>query len=152
MPKLLVFAPCEKVIISQDENNPTLIAILSSLTLEGDDRVLEQAIADSPDNELPMVPIRWAIFSMWLQEPSDGTKEFTQTIDIESPSGKTLVTNRASFAFKPEANTHRLNVVFSGFPVGERGPYVIRLSLDGRPVAEYPLELKLRKPETAQTK
>jgi hypothetical protein len=115
MPKLLVFAPCEKVIISQDENNPTLIAILSRLTLQGDDTSFAQVASEAKD-QLPMVPMRWAIFTMWLREPSDGTREFTQTIDIESPGGKVVITHRNSFAFTSETNTHRISLGLPGIP------------------------------------
>lgn len=148
MPKLLVFAPCEKVIISQDENNPTLIAILSNMTLAGDEAALNEALKGSDPDKPVLVPIRWAVFTLWAKDTVDGTREFTQTIDIESPARKIILTNRGTFAFKDGIDTHRLTLQLPGFPVRERGTYILRLSLDGVTVAEYPIELKLTKPET----
>ncbi len=152
MPKLLVFAPCEKVIISQDENNPTLIAILTAFTLQTDAESLKKAIGESTsaDAGIAMVPLRWSVFCLWQREPSDGEQEFTQTIDIEAPGGdRVIISHRNTFSFTPAANTHRINLNFPGFPVGEPGVYTIRLSLDSKPIADYALELKLA-PQTTE--
>lgn len=146
MPKLLVFAPCEKVIISQDENNPTLIAILSSLTLEGDGSAIAAALEATTSETPALVPIRWAVFTLWAKEPTDGIREFTQTIDIESPAQNVILTNRSTFAFKEGIDTHRLSLNLPGFPIRQRGIYILRLSIDGAAIAEYPIELKLTKP------
>jgi hypothetical protein len=147
MPKLLVFAPCEKVIISQDENNPTLIAILSSLTLEGEEAAITEALKATESDKPALVPIRWSVFALWAKEPADGTREFTQTIDLESPARNIILTNRGTFAFAEGIDTHRLLLNLPGFPIRERGVYILRLSLDGAAIAEYPIELKLTKPE-----
>jgi hypothetical protein len=151
MPKLLVFAPCEKVIISQDENNPTLIAILSSLTLEGDATTITEALKVAASDKPALVPIRWAIFTLWAKESADGTREFTQTVEIESPARNVILTNRGTFAFPDGIDTHRLLLNLPGFPINERGIYILRLSLEGVTVAEYPIELKLTKPEPTPT-
>ena len=137
MPKLQVFAPCEKVIISQDENNPTLIAILSSISLQTDAETLNHALEAGPDGAIAMAPLRWAIFSMWQREDSDGSQEFTQTVEVESPSGKIILSNRSAFTFSADANNHRITLQLPGFPVRESGPYIIRTSLDGKHITDY---------------
>jgi hypothetical protein len=145
MPKLLVFAPCEKVVISQDENNPTLIAILTAISIHGDAEQLDKALNAAPIEGTPLTPIRWSVFTMWQKEAGDESGEFTQTIDLESPvTHKVIITNRSTFTFKPEAKTHRITLHFPGFPVSERGEYLIRLSLNGNRIAEYPIELKVQ--------
>ena len=131
MPKLLVFAPCEKVIISQDENNPTLIAILSSLTLQTTAEELAKTATSVEGSEggavqPPMALVRWSIFSMWLREPEDDEgKDFHQTIEIVSPDDRVLLSNKMTFKFSGTARTHRLTLHVGGFPVATVGDYAI---------------------------
>src|SRR5687767_3850237 len=101
MPKLLVFAACEKVIISQDENNPTLIALLTDMAAE-----IEPA---GPLESNALLPSRWAIFSLWRQEDGDKGKTFEQMVRVLLPesSPKSLVGDSiSSWTFK--GKTHRV--------------------------------------------
>ena len=75
MPKLVVFAACEKVIISQDENNPTLVALLTDVGAE-----LEIIGNSKEGGKKPMVPMRWSVFSLWRVEHGDEGKTFEQTV------------------------------------------------------------------------
>src|SRR3990172_9026384 len=104
MPRLLVFAPCEKVIISRDENNPTLIAILSQVGGSLGDTIPPGAAPDAH----PAVPFQWSIFTLWHLEPSDTGRRFEQVIVLRSPSGKEIV--RAPQEFEMSKNTHRLTM------------------------------------------
>lgn len=145
MPKLLVFAPCEKVIISQDENNPTLIAILSSLKLSIPPDELRK-LTESDPKEVPAVPLRWSVFTLWQREDGDDGISFRQTIDFVAPDGRVLFNSAGSVAFSEKARTHRTVVSVLNFPLTAAGDYSIRLSLNDKLVSEYPLELKIETP------
>ena len=139
MPKLLVFAPCEKVIISQDENNPTLIAILSEISGEIE--------APAPLDSKGLAPMRWSIFSMWQQEDGDEKKDFEQTIRLISPSGHRAID--APSEMKLTAPTHRVTAHLGTVPVGEPGDWVVQLFMYEKgqpipavPVATYPLRIR----------
>lgn len=139
MPKLLVFAPCEKVIISQDENNPTLIAILSTIggELEG-----------PPPEPAALGPMRWSIFALWQKEPGeDGEAVLEQRIRLISPTGRVAIDS--SLEFKMPVRTHRMVAHIGLVPVGDNGDWEVQLFMykKGDPVpdkalATYPLEIR----------
>lgn len=135
-----MFAPCEKVIISQDENNPTLIAILTSLTLQVPVEEFVK-LAASP-NERPMIAMRWSVFAMWGREDGDADREFRQLVEICAPDKSVLLSTPQVFKFKSDIRTHRNTIAIQGFPLSTVGDYEIRLSLDGEQIASFPLELK----------
>ncbi len=141
MPKLLVFAPCEKVIISQDENNPTLIAILSNIA--GD--------IESPEplEKNALGPMRWQIFTLWQKVPSDGLTIFEQRIRLVSPSGRTVFD--APQQLQLTAQAHRMTAALGTVPIGENGDWELQLFLHVKdtpipdsPLATYPLQIKFR--------
>ena len=132
MPKLLIFAPCEKVIIDQ-ENNPSLISVLQGLTstLPKDAKVPQDALA----------VIRWTIFTLWNREEADEGKEFTQDCVLLSPDGKPTI--NVSMPFRFTGSTQRNIMQLYGFPIAP-GEYLLKLRLsegDGerREIATYPL-------------
>lgn len=146
MPKLLVFAACEKVIISQDENNPTLIALLTELRGEYE--------VNDPTTELPanaMYPRQWAFFALWRTEASDEGRTFEQRVRLTSPSNKTLVDSHVVLRFS--GTTHRVVGNLSGIPIGEPGEWVLQLFLSesgqaappSEPLAVYPITIHLTK-------
>jgi hypothetical protein len=140
MPKLLVFAPCEKVIISRDDNNPTLIGILTQLRTAIPARELERVGTDG--DERPMAPFRWAIFAMWQRlEGETDDRLFRQRIEILAPEahGATvLLESETTFSFSAGSRTHRLTANIPGFPLAQAGDYTLRLLLDGEEYGTYP--------------
>ena len=143
MPKLLVFVPCEKVIISQDENNPTLVAILQQVG----------GHYESPDNppsgvmENFMIPMRWNVFSLWRREPSDFEQTFVQVFRIKGANGDTVV--EAATEFRMEKATQRITAQLPGIAVnGGSGTWQLELfvhekgaQLPEEPVGCYPLDV-----------
>jgi|SRR6185369_9944508 len=146
MPIALVFVACEKIVIAKDDNNPTLIALLSQF---GGEVQLEQAPTASP---FP-VPMRWQIFTMWEKEPADEGKEFEQTVRFLSPSGRNYFVKQGEadtpLAFTLKGQTHRVNATISVLPIGENGKWRLDLFLrekgqpdwPSEPVRSYPLHL-----------
>lgn len=139
MPKLLVFAPCEKVIISQDENNPTLIAILSTIGGEAD--------SAEPIDPKAFAPMRWSVFSIWQRVEGDNQREFIQTLRIVAPSGRIPMDAPQHFTMTEES--HRIIAQFGQIPAGEPGNWEIQLFLHENglqrpqePIATYPLQIR----------
>ncbi len=138
MPKLLLFVPCEKLIV--DENgNPTLVSLLQNIGLQikGDSSVPEDAIA----------PREWDIVTLW--EPAEGEEnaKVVQRLDIEYPNGK-LFSTSSRIEFVLEKRTHRNKIHINGFPVGIAGRYTLKLWLesltpgvDGHPLVTYPISV-----------
>src|SRR5437763_15179119 len=132
MPKLLVFAPCEKVIISQDENNPTLIATLSTV---GGQFETPQPLND----KTAMAPMRWSIFSLWQKETGDEAKTLVQHLRFISPSGRRAIDGGQDFRML--AAIHRMSAHIGGIPVGENGVWRLELFMyeSGQPIPKEPL-------------
>ena len=139
MPKLLLFAPCEKVIIAQEGNTVSLITILQELT-----------VSIPPDVQIPAdakVPMQWYGFSLWQKQPGDEGKRYEQQIELTGPDGGIVVS--ASSQFEMTAPAHRILSIFPGFPVGQFGEYMLRLYLreekeseEKKEVASFPLTVK----------
>jgi hypothetical protein len=140
MPALLVFAACEKVIISQDENNPTLISLLTDL---GVDVEVEQ----EPVGNI-IVPSRWAVFSLWRVKDGDDGKTFEQMVRIIPPSGGKSLVGDAVSEWKFTGQTHRITMHIPGVPSSKSGEWAVQCFLreagqdwPKSPVATYPLNI-----------
>jgi hypothetical protein len=141
LPSLLVFAPCEKIIIDQD-NNPSLIAILQEISL--DSRVASKA----PGGALAALP--WQIFALWARSPDDDAATiYEQACDLLLPDGQVVVPSRTTFQI--EGPSHRNITKVIGFPVfATPGEGQLRLYLrtvdeeaaEPRLIASFPLRLK----------
>jgi hypothetical protein len=133
MPKLLVFAPCERVIYERDDNGASLITLLEGLTVTSDEKLAEDAI----------MPIRWQIFTSWKIEEGEQGKDFEQRIVIIAPSGKQSEDNIATFHLQREYHHIRTQII--GLPIGIAGVCLIKLSLREQgqeawqELAEYPI-------------
>jgi hypothetical protein len=143
MPKLLVFAPCEKVIISQEGNNPTLVNLINMVG--GDVEVAGNAPIGSV-----VVPYSWVVFSMWLMLPEDAGKTFQQQFRLVAPSGTPALVGTATLEFVAgPGSTHRVLANIGGMPAAEKGTWQIEMrcresadpSWSEFPAASYPLNL-----------
>ena len=135
MPKLLLFAPCEKVIIDKDTNTLSLVSILHQLTFH-----LPPGVQVLPD---AAVPIKWHTLSLWEKEANDDGVSFEQRIELRGQNNKILVQSNSSWSFT--TSTHRVTNNIHGFP---SAPGPLRLVLQFRrpesqwtEVASYPLEV-----------
>jgi len=134
MPRLLIFVPCEKVIVGEDKSLH-LISVLESWKVSLDEVPPENAA----------FAMRWDIFTLWYRLPEDEDKEFVQTCDLIAPSGQIAFTSELSF--RMTALTHRNTVNVFGMPIS-RGDYEVVLYLSERGaekdrarVSVYPLRV-----------
>lgn len=135
MPKLLLFAPCEKVLVDQATNSVTLIALLQELHYK--------LPPGMPTPQNFALPLSWSALSLWQEESSDGGIQFEQRFVLENAAGLTLIENVAQWQFT-RAN-HRIIANVMGLPVSRRLSlhlfYRIVGALDWIRVATYPIEM-----------
>jgi hypothetical protein len=145
MPKLLLFAPCEKLIIDE-QKNPTLVCVLQRI-----------GVTLPPNIELSkdlLAPREWDICTIWEPEEGDSKDTFLQHLEIILPDGsQSKLSAVGEFAFQ-EGILHRNNLHINGFPVGLAGEYKIKLWLESSktkrtvvgPVS-YPITVTHNQPE-----
>ena len=78
MPKILIFAPCDKVIISEDDNTTSLISLIEAFTIG-----IPEDVQFPEDTS---IPIRWHIVHCEIVE-GEGDKRFEQRTNLNCPTG-----------------------------------------------------------------
>jgi hypothetical protein len=138
MPKLLIFAPCEKVIVAQD-NTLSMVTILEELKV--------QVPKDKPVPPNASFPMKWAVLTMWQRQEGEEDKEFEEKCDLLSEEGKNLITATSNFKFAKRF--HRVLIQMIGFPL-QPGQCKIKIYLretvatsEWKEIAEYPLRLDI---------
>jgi hypothetical protein len=144
MPKLLLFTPCEKVIISQ-EGQMSLITIVDgfnvSMSAEEYDNLPDDAVAQ----------IAWDIVTKWSREDSEEEEpaHWEQRIQVFTPSGR--VSTNAKTGIDLVSNLGMRNVLrVNGFPIRPLGRCKILLSLrkagdndaSWQEIASYPVKVQ----------
>ncbi len=137
MPKLLLFAPCEKLIVDE-EGNPTLITVLQNLGIEVP--AGEQVPRDV------MTPQTWDVITLWYPEDGDPGKTFHERLEFTQPDGSIPI--RTKITFRMEDKTQRNKTHIMGFPIGQAGQSRLNLFLDENgteparePRAFYPINV-----------
>ncbi|MDO8434587.1 MAG: hypothetical protein Q7S58_19495 [Candidatus Binatus sp.] len=135
MPKLLIFAPCEKVLIDQTTNSLSLIAVLQEVHYK-----LPPGSAVPPNFSLP---IAWSALSLWQEESADAGVIFEQRITVENRAGSTLLENVAQWEFTQP--NHRIVASVLGLPVYDKLSlnlfFRVVGSRDWHNVASFPISL-----------
>lgn len=139
MPKLLVFAPCERVILGQGDNSASLIGLLQEMKFEGT-IIGREAPKDAG------VFVKFSIFSQWCMVPGDQGKTFEQRIAIMSKNEKSVIEAVSEFAMTEKF--HRIIANVQGLPFAMAGEYEVMVSLREKgsvnwsePVASYPIQI-----------
>ncbi|MBI3909531.1 MAG: hypothetical protein HY320_01190 [Armatimonadetes bacterium] len=109
--------------------------------------LLDSITARRPDGPLPadaVSPVPWTMLAEWLRSPEDEGKTFEQRTQVVMPDGTEK--GEATIRFSMTARRHRNKTNVNGFPMGQEGEYILRLSLrevaEGacwQVVAEYPV-------------
>ena len=95
MPRLLLFAPCERVIINTEDNNVTLMTVLSEIGVSWPSSAMDKL------RDTPRLLTRWQVIASWLREPGDEGREFEQICELVMPDGsKAGEPARATFTMK----------------------------------------------------
>src|SRR5215469_13060079 len=111
MPKLLIFAPCEKVLVDEKSKTVSLIVVLQEIHYK-----LPPGATPQPSAAIPM---NWSVISLWQQEePNDYGVEFEQRIVVENASGETVMASEAKWKFA--GRNHRIIGNVPIIPLGSR--------------------------------
>jgi len=138
MPRLLIFAPCEKVILGQGDNSLSLISVLQEFQVHRP--------PGAPDVPSPIqVPLTWSALALWQRTDEDQGRTYRQRVSLSDPQNQTLLVGEISFVL--EKDTHRTVSQIFGFPFSVVGPYVLKLSLlnqtQWEEVASFPISVTL---------
>jgi hypothetical protein len=137
LPRLLLFAPCQKGIIDKNESTVSMISLINGVTVA---RLGEEI------DENAVLPYSWCAVSAWFKEAEDEGANFEDLVELVSPDGNVLV--RSMIPFTLPARIHQNLHNSFGFPAGRAGIYTLRLSIRRVPnengwsvVSEYPIEV-----------
>src|SRR5579885_3065099 len=111
MPKLVLFIPCEKLIVDEDQN-PSLITIIQTLNVS---IPAGQAIPKEV-----MSPQQWDIVTIWLPERDDQGKSFRQIIEFVGQDGGIPIRGETSLNLE-QGKWCRQKIHVFGMPVGYVG-------------------------------
>jgi hypothetical protein len=145
--KLLIFAPCEKHIVSV-EKTASLISVIEGLKIEVAEALPEDA----------SLPMKWSIVSLWhrIGEAEPNTR-FEQKVEVISPKGAAVVTLIQGFPITNENINYRNISEIIGFPI-QQGEMLLKLWLRQRPEqeweqkAEFPLDINVTVKEQEKPK
>lgn len=125
MPKLLVFLPCERVVIGREgDNSASIIAIVQGFTAEGSE--IPRA-PDGPGAPVVAIPVSWSIFALWDGAPVDG--DLQARTELFSPYGRSLFKLDVAWRFEEGKRFHRLLSKVPAFPLDGVGEYILKHSL-----------------------
>jgi len=136
---LLVFAPCEKVIVGEDDHLTSMIALMERVNIQ----VSGQLPADA------IFPLKWSVCALWHRAMEvDPPRMFEQKFQILRPDGEEAAHALSVFAVTNDHQNFRNVLHLNAFPIGLPGAYRLRLALrekddptEWQYAAEYPLEV-----------
>jgi hypothetical protein len=123
MPKLYIFALCEKAIIDK-EGTASLISLFNQITAH-----LLPSVKEVPPNAV--FPKEWCAFSSWKIEAEDIGKEYRETFQLLYPNGEQFGSPmRVSFTPSADKTHQQIFAMGTGFPIGQEGSYTLRMWLE----------------------
>lgn len=132
MPRLILFAVCEKVILD-NAGNASIINLMHGMEVAS----TQQGSIIGPIPKNAVSPTPWSIYAIWKPTVDDPGKEFSEKIEILWPDR--TVFNSVTAPFRFEANRNHQNTAnVLGFPVGQMGDVIISMWVehDGRRIGE----------------
>lgn len=132
MPKLLIFVPCEKVIIAQGDNSASLITVIQDLKFAG-------VVPAEGIPEDAAVPARMAIFCQWKMLPEEVGKVFEQRITLGATEEKPVV--EAVNEFQVADQLQRTIAYVETLPFLKPGQYSMTLFIRRKGETEWPKEI-----------
>jgi len=139
MPKLVLFAACEKALIDQQTNVVSLMSLLENINVQ------IPVGADVASNAT--IPMSWAAATILQPLPEDVGKTFEQrTVFVNNIGVTRLESPIAPFTFK--SDLHRIVSNIMGMPIGSAGSHLVKCLLrekganDWTEMGTYPIQVK----------
>lgn len=142
MPKLLLFLPCERVIVSR-EGPLSLITLLEGVNIT----MPPEEYAGLPNDAI--IPQLWHVVAKWNREENEEPQHWEQRVQVAAPDGRISTDSVTSFDLA--ANQSMRNVLaVNGFPIKPLGVCKLTLFLRSageddeawREIATYPIPLQ----------
>jgi hypothetical protein len=139
MPRLVLFAACEKAIIDQNTNVLSLMSLLQDINVQ-----LPPGITPPPNTAIPM---SWTIVSVWQQAPADQGKTFEQRCTLVTQSGATLMETPVA-GFETKTEFHRVINQVMGLHINPVGSRLVKCFMREKSSAHwaetgtYPISIK----------
>ncbi|HEV7890817.1 MAG TPA: hypothetical protein VGP08_09270 [Pyrinomonadaceae bacterium] len=138
MLKLLIFAPCEKVIIGEDKL-ASIIAVMQHVNVAVDENMPADALA----------PLQWNAFVMWRRvEDVDAPMNYRQKMEVFRPDGVSVGIHESIFEVSNAHYNYRNVMRLGVLPIGMEGDVLLKLFLrevgegiEWQEVAEYPIRI-----------
>ncbi len=129
MIKLILFAPCEKIITGEDHRT-SLISVLEHLALRG------EIAEDLPPNA--GYPMKWEAIALWHRPNEIGeTVEFNAKVELFAPNGDIAMGSAVEFTVSDEHVNYRNLFPFPLFPIGQVGIHKAILSYKRKDTEEW---------------
>jgi hypothetical protein len=118
MPRLLIFAPCEMLVVGQD-NTVSLVRLLSDITLTNIPNIVPEGTA---------VPFRWFIFAEWSMSDEDRQQHWEQKVTLLNARNEDKFSNTAEFDPQNQSEKHRMIAVLGFIPILAAGDYRLQIA------------------------
>jgi len=143
MPRLLLFAPCQNVIIDRENNTVSLISILQKINYR------PKTELQGPTTTNIAVPMQWAVLAFWKRNAGEENKTFEQRLALLGDDDRVLLESVATWKFIEDS--HRVITRALGFPIGTRHlRLVVWVRESGthewHETSEYPIEVVAKMP------
>ena len=123
MPKLMILTACERVIVDRATSLPSLINIFQRMNIQ---------LQDAPLVENAVAATKWSVFSLWAHTPEERDVEYTQRLEIISPSGAKYAELSTKFKITDADDLQSKNHLdVLGLPISTEGFIKIRVWLEG---------------------
>ena len=135
MPRILIFAPCDRVIFGIGDQSASLIMILHALQIHGETVPTTASLL-----------YRFSVFSQWYKSPGDDGKTFEQKVSLAYENENPILENVTSFQLPGQV--HRIVVNFQRIPTMKAGECMLTLTIRklgesqwSPPIASYPVSI-----------
>ena len=139
MPRLVLFAACEKAFVDQQTNVLSLMSLLQDINVQIPPGTIVASNA--------AIPMHWAVVSMFQPTPEDKGKTYEhRTTLIDNAGAMKLETPISPFELKTDP--HRIIGQINGMPIGSEGAHEVNCLIrekgasDWKEIASYPIAVK----------
>lgn len=122
MPDLSMFVACTHAIVDREDNNLSLINLLSQVRVRAPGKATTAIVPEAK------APLRWCAVAVWRSKPQDAGRTFRQRVLVRFPSGKCGPIG-PTMDIPPTGSFHRNILRVDGLSVGEEGTYEIVVEL-----------------------